>query len=285
MSPDENPEESPPAPAAEELVRFEIRNQVAWITIDNPDKGNALSPEMRDRMAGLINGCNGRFEARAIVITAAGRKLFCPGADISVGREFAPRPDDAPPLAVGESRRMMLEGQLKLMPAILDSELPVIAAVNGTAAGVGAHLALCCDLVVMADNAKLIEVFARRGLVPDGLGAWILPRLVGLQKAKELMFFAEDITAERALSLGLCNRVVPGDQLVEAVTEWAERLASGPTRSLMLTKWLVNRSLDVDRRTLEDNEAWAVELNNGTVDSAEGIASFRERRDPVWRGF
>ncbi len=286
MSDDPTPQQSDiEQPDVEEQVRFEIRNQVAWITIDNPTKGNAISPDMRDRMASLINGCNGRFEARAIVITAVGRKLFCPGADISVGREFAPRPDDAPPLAVGESRRMMLEGQLKLMPAILDSELPVIAAVNGTAAGVGAHLALCCDLVIMADNAKFIEVFARRGLVPDGLGAWILPRLVGLLKAKELMFFAEDISAEEALRIGLCNRVVPGDDLIEAATEWAERLASGPTRSFMLTKWLVNRSLDVDRRTLEDNEAWAVELNNGTVDSAEGLASFRERRDPVWRGF
>ena len=286
MSDDPTPQQSDiEQPDVEEQVRFEIRNQVAWITLDNPTKGNAISPDMRDRMASLINGCNGRFEARAIVITAVGRKLFCPGADISVGREFAPRPDDAPPLAVGESRRMMLEGQLKLMPAILDSELPVIAAVNGTAAGVGAHLALCCDLVIMADNAKFIEVFARRGLVPDGLGAWILPRLVGLQKAKELMFFAEDISAEEALRIGLCNRVVPGDDLIEAATEWAERLASGPTRSFMLTKWLVNRSLDVDRRTLEDNEAWAVELNNGTVDSAEGLASFRERRDPVWRGF
>jgi len=286
MSDDPTPQQSDiEQPDVEEQVRFEIRNQVAWITIDNPTKGNAISPDMRDRMASLVNGCNGRFEARAIVITAVGRKLFCPGADISVGREFAPRPDDAPPLAVGESRRMMLEGQLKLMPAILDSELPVIAAVNGTAAGVGAHLALCCDLVIMADTAKLIEVFARRGLVPDGLGAWILPRLVGLQKAKELMFFAEDISAEEALRIGLCNRVVPGDDLIEAATEWAERLASGPTRSFMLTKWLVNRSLDVDRRTLEDNEAWAVELNNGTVDSAEGLASFRERRDPVWRGF
>ena len=286
MSDDPTPQQSDiEQPDVEEQVRFEIRNQVAWITIDNPTKGNAISPDMRDRMASLVNGCNGRFEARAIVITAVGRKLFCPGADISVGREFAPRPDDAPPLAVGESRRMMLEGQLKLMPAILDSELPVIAAVNGTAAGVGAHLALCCDLVIMADNAKLIAGFARRGLVPAGLGAWILPRLVGLQKAKELMFFAADSRADEAVRVGRCNRGVPGDDLIGAATEWAERLASGPTRSFMLTKWLVNRSLDVDRRTLEDNEAWAVELNNGTLDSAEGLASFRERRDPVWRGF
>ena len=270
---------------AEDLVQFEIRNQVAWITIDNPDTGNALSPAMRDRMAGLLNGLNGRFEARAVVITAAGSKLFCPGADISGEREATPRPDGAPEPIVGESRRMMREGQLKLRPAILDCELPVIAAVNGTAAGVGAHLALCCDLVVMADHAKFIEVFARRGLVPDGLGAWILPRLVGLQKARELMFFAEDIPAAEALRLGLCNRGVPATELPAAATEWAERLASGPTRSLMLTKWLVNRSLDVDRRTLEDNEAWAVELNSRTYDAREGVASFRERRDPIWRGF
>ncbi len=269
----------------EQLVRYEIVNQVAWITIDNPDKGNALSPGMRDRIAGLVKGCNGRFEARAIVITAEGSKLFCPGADISVGREFAPRPDDAPELAVGEARRMMLEGQLALMPAILDCELPVIAAVNGTAAGVGAHLALCCDLVIMAEHAKFIEVFARRGLVPDGLGAWILPRLVGLQKAKELLFFADDVPADEALRIGLCNAVVPGDDLMATATAWAERLATGPTRSFMLTKWMLNRSLDVDRRTLEDNEAWAVELNNSTVDAAEGIASFRERREPHWRGF
>ncbi len=231
----------------EDLVQFEIRNQVAWITINNPDKGNALSSAMRDRMAGLLNGLNGRFEARAVVITATGSKLFCPGADISADQEATPRPDGAPEPIVGESRRMMLEGQLKLMPAILDCELPVIAAVNGTAAGVGAHLALCCDLVVMADHAKLIEVFARRGLVPDGLGAWILPRLVGLQKARELMFFAEDISAAEALQLGLCNRVVPAAELSAAATEWAERLASG--------------------------------------DAQEGVASFRERRDPIWRGF
>ncbi|GEM_PF-10945 len=270
---------------ATDMVRYELRDQVAWITIDNPTKGNALSPVIRDRIAELVSGNNGRFEARAIVITAVGDKFFCSGADISADREHPPRADDAPALIVGESRRMMLEGQLKLMPAILDCELPVIAAVNGTAAGVGAHLALCCDLVIMAEHAKLIEIFARRGLVPDGLGAWILPRLVGLQKTKELMFFAEDISAEEALSLGLCNRVVPASDLIDAASEWAGRLASGPTRSLMLTKWLVNRALDVDRRTLEDNEAWAVELNNRTMDMAEGIASFRERREPVWRGF
>ena len=268
-----------------ERILFEIRNQVAWITIDSPDRGNALTPAMRDRLGSLMRGLNGRFEARAAVITATGDRHFCTGADLGAPRQPAPRPEGAPQPAVGEVRRMMLDGQLTLMPSVLDCEVPVIAAVNGTAAGIGAHLALCCDLVVMADHARFIEIFARRGLVPDGLGAWILPRLVGLQKAKELVFLAEDVPAEEAQRLGLCNRVVPGADLRDAATEWAERLASGPTRSFMLSKWLLNRSLDVDRRTLEDNEAWAVELISGTEDAAEGVASFLERRDPSWRGF
>ena len=268
-----------------EKVQFEIIDQVAWITINNPDKGNAMSPGMRDRMTGLFESLNGQFDARAVVLTATGQKLFCPGADISVGREYAQRPDDAPALAVGEPRRMMLRGQHPLMSSILDCELPVIAAVNGTAAGMGVHLALMCDLVMMADHAKFIEIFARRGLVPDAMGTWILPRLIGPMKTKELMFFADDIPADYALELGLCNKVVPSEELIPSVMEWAVRLATGPTKAHMFTKWLVNRSLDVDRRTITEEESWAVELNNGTMDAQEGVNSFRERRDPNWRGF
>ena len=268
-----------------EKVQFEIVDQVAWITINNPDKGNAMSPGMRDRMTGLFESLNGQFDARAVVLTATGQKLFCPGADISVGREYAQRPDDAPALAVGEPRRMMLRGQHPLMSSILDCELPVIAAVNGTAAGMGVHLALMCDLVMMADHAKFIEVFARRGLVPDAMGTWILPRLIGPMKTKELMFFADDIPADYALELGLCNKVVASEELIPSVMEWAVRLASGLTKAHMFTKWLVNRSLDVDRRTITEEESWAVELNNGTMAAQEGVNSFRERRDPYWRGF
>ena len=268
-----------------EKVQFEIIDQVAWITINNPDKGNAMSPGMRDRMTGLFESLNGQFDARAVVLTATGQKLFCPGADISVGREYSQRPDDAPALAVGEPRRMMLRGQHPLMSSILDCELPVIAAVNGTAAGMGVHLALMCDLVMMADHSKFIEVFARRGLVPDAMGTWILPRLIGPMKTKELMFFADDIPADYALELGLCNKVVPSEELIPSVMEWAVRLATGPTKAHMFTKWLVNRSLDVDRRTITEEESWAVELNNGTMDAQEGVNSFRERRDPNWRGF
>ncbi len=272
-------------PTPEEQITFRVENNVAWITINRPDRGNALAPENRDRIRDLVESMNGNLEIRAAVITAAGEKLFCPGADISMDRETAPRPPEAPEVSLGEPRRMMLRGQHTLMPSILDADVPIIAAVNGTAAGMGAHLALMCDLVIMADHAKFIEVFARRGLVPDALGAWILPRLVGPLKAKELMFFAEDIPAQQALELGLCNKVVPGAELEATAREWAERLAAGPTKSFMLTKWMVNRSLDTDRHTMTQDESWAVELNNTTADMAEGIASFRERREPEFRGW
>ena len=269
----------------EKRVSLEIQDQVAWVTIDNPERGNALTPGMRDRLTDVFGGLNGQFEARAVVVTATGMKNFCTGADLSASRPPASRPEGAPGSAVGEVRRTMLNGQIRLMSAVLDCELPVVAAVNGTAAGVGVHLALSCDLVIMADHARFIEVFARRGLVPDGLGTWLLPRLVGLQKAKELAFFAEDIPAAEALRIGLCSRVVDADSLESAAAEWAGKLASGPTRSLMLTKALLNRSLDIDRNTLAELEAWAVEANNSTVDAAEGVSAFLERRDPVWHGF
>ena len=269
----------------EEQLTYRVEAGVAWITIDRPEAGNAMSSGVRDRLLELIEGLNGSFEARAAVITATGDKMFCPGADLRGGRPAADRPAGVPDRVLGEARRTMLNGQLRLLPAILDCEVPIIAAVNGTAAGAGAHLAFCCDLVIAAEGAKFIEVFARRGLIPDALGTWILPRLVGLQKAKELAFFADDIPAPRALELGLVNEVVPGDRLGATAREWAERLASGPTKAHMITKWLMNRSLDVDRRTIIEDEAWAVELMAHTEDAAEGVASFVERREPEWKGY
>src|SRR5262245_910180 len=123
----------------EDDLLYRVENNVAWLTINRPQSGNAMTPEVRDRMRDLINELNTSYEARAIVITAAGEKMFCPGADISTDRVIA-KPAHAPERVVGQNRRMMLNGQLLLMPAIINSELPVIAAVNGTAAGVGAHL-------------------------------------------------------------------------------------------------------------------------------------------------
>ena len=269
----------------EKSIKFQVENNVAWITIDNQKKGNGLTPDMRDHLIDLFESFNGQFEVRSAVITGAGEKFFCTGADLSASRQNNDRSEGTPSSITGEIRRMMLDGSIKLMNSVLDCEIPVIASVNGTAAGIGAHLAFCSDLVVTADTARFIEIFARRGLVPDGLGAWILPRLIGIQKTKELMFFADDVSAEEALRLGLCNRSVPASELETISREWAECLASGPSRSYMFTKWMLNKSLDVDRITLAEYEAWAVEVNASTHDSKEGVVAFQEKRNPEWKGY
>ena len=268
----------------EEQIRLEYRGKVAWVTIDRPQVGNALSPPCRDRIRDVFKAFNTNHRARAVVLTATGDKLFCAGADLSHSSR-TDRATDTPEQVVGDPRRMMLDGQYTLFPAILDCDVPVIAAVNGTAAGMGAHLALACDLVVCSERAKFVEVFARRGLVPDALGPWLLPRIIGVRRTMELMLFAEDLHADKALDWGLVNKVVGHDELESAASDWAERLAAGPTRSFASTKWLVNQSLDSDRATMAQNEALAVELNSYTADSAEGVASFRERREPEWKGY
>ena len=148
-----------------------------------------------------------------MVLTATGDG-FCTGADLRAGRRPAPpRPEGAPDRIMGDASRMIRRGAQRLISAVLDCEKPVVGAVNGTAAGIGAHLAFACDLVVAAEGARFIEVFVRRGISPDGGGAYLLPRLIGLQKAKELIFFGDDLHAADAAALGLVNRVVPRDQL------------------------------------------------------------------------
>ena len=197
----------------------------------------------------------------------------------------APKPEGAPERAVGDAARMIRTGIQRLIGAMLDCEKPIIAAVNGTAAGGGSVMVLASDLVLAAENARLIQVFVRRGLIPDGGGTYLLPRLVGLQKAKELVFFGDDLAAADAERIGLVNKVVPPDQLEATAREWATRLARGPTRTIGYAKRLLNRSLDVDRATLFEEEALSVEMVTGTEDSNEGMTSFRERRPTEFKGW
>jgi 2-(1,2-epoxy-1,2-dihydrophenyl)acetyl-CoA isomerase len=258
------------------LVLHATDNHVSWITLNRPETLNAITPDQRERLIQHLSHASSDPDVRAVVITATGRG-FCAGADLRGGPPAGER-------AAGDVARTIRLGAQRLIGAVLDCEKPVIAAVNGTAAGLGAHLALACDLVLAADSAKFIEVFVRRGLVPDGGGAYLLPRLVGPQRAKELMFFGDALTAAGAARLGLVNRVVPPDDLEKTARDWAERLATGPTRALALTKQLVNASLDTDRSTAFAAEAAAQEINMTTTDATEGVTSFVERRTPHYRG-
>ncbi|MFI6059045.1 enoyl-CoA hydratase/isomerase family protein [Streptomyces sp. NPDC051286] len=265
-----------PADPLDSLILHATDNGVSWITLNRPEAMNAVTWDQRERVIALLGEASADPTVRAVVLTATGRG-FCAGADL----RGAPSTGDRVP---GDVARTIRLGAQRLIAAVLDCEKPVIAAVNGTAAGIGAHLAFACDLVLAAESAKFIEVFVRRGLVPDGGGAYLLTRLIGPQRAKELMFFGDSLPAADAERLGLVNRVVPDEDLTALARAWAQRLADGPTRAIALTKQLVNASLDSDRATAFAAEAMAQEINMTTQDANEGVASFVERRAPKYRG-
>ncbi len=261
----------------EATVLHALAGGVSRITLNRPEAMNAVTWAQRDRIIDLLAEASADPAVRAVVLTATGRG-FCAGADLRATP--APARERAP----GDVARTIRLGAQRLIAAVLDCEKPVIAAVNGTAAGIGAHLAFACDLVLAADTATFVEVFVRRGLVPDGGGAYLLPRLVGPQRAKELMFFGDALPAADAERLGLVNRTVPAGELAALTEEWAGRLAQGPTRAVALAKQLVNASLDGDRATAFAAEAAAQEINMTTRDADEGVASFVERRPAAYRG-
>lgn len=271
--------------ANEDLLQ-RVENGVLWLTINRADKGNAIPWFLRDQLIDAFRNAHWDLGVRAVVLTAAGDRHFCTGADLSVPQPpRGEKPADAPDRPVGGAINMMRAGFQQLMQAMQDCEKPVIVALNGTAAGGGAMLALAADLVIASDTAKLIMVFVRRGLVPDGGVAYLLPRLVGLHKAKELVFFGDDLSAADAERIGIVNKVVPAAALQATAKEWAERLASGPTKAIGWSKKLLHDASELSRRDLLEEEAMLVELNAMTQDSQEGVASFRERRPPEWRGW
>ena len=259
---------------------------VATVTIDRVEAGNSLTAEMRDGLADTFEELSATLGVRAIVLTGAGDRHFCTGAGLGGAQKpQPPRPDDAPDRALGDVQRMIRRGWQRLIASILDCEKPVVAAVNGTAAGGGANLVLACDLVVMADSAKLIEVFVRRGIIPDAGGAYLLPRIVGLPRAKEIFFLGNDVSAAACDRYGIANRVVPAADLAATADELAARLAAGPSKAIQMTKWLVNRSFESSRQTAFEEEGYAQELVAATADRADGIAAFAERRNPSFRGW
>jgi 2-(1,2-epoxy-1,2-dihydrophenyl)acetyl-CoA isomerase len=258
-------------PGSSDGLLIEQRGAVGWITLDRADVRNAITHGQRVALVATLSDWSADPAVRAVVITGSGGS-FCAGADLRSSEGLPVRPEGAPERIGGDLVRRQKRSAQSLIAGILDCEKPVIAALNGVAAGMGVHVALACDLVVAARGARLMEVFVPRGLVPDAGGAYLLTRLLGLQKVKEILL------------LGV-NRVVREDELEETVGALAERLASGPTRTLALTKWLINRAVDADRSTYFDDEAMAVEMNMHSRDAKEGLAAFVERRDVHYLGW
>ncbi|HEX3825219.1 MAG TPA: enoyl-CoA hydratase-related protein [Mycobacteriales bacterium] len=258
---------------------------VLTLTMNRPDVQNALDWRTREALVAALEAASADLAVRAIVMTGGGDRAFCTGADLRVPLPAPAKPEGAPSRAQGDVARGIATGWQRLVAAVLDCEKPVVAAVNGTAAGAGMHLALACDLVVMSEAAKLVPVFVRRGIAPDAGGAYLLTRLVGAMRAKQIYLFGDDITADVAASWGLVTRLAPPAETLNVAVDLAQRLAAGPTRTQSITKRLVNRAIDLDRDAAFSDEAWAQELVMTTEDANEGVRAFIERRDPTFRGW
>jgi enoyl-CoA hydratase/carnithine racemase len=243
---------------------------VVTVTLDRPAKKNAVNDVMWRELLATFTEVADSSDDRVLVITGAGG-AFCSGADLSAG---------------GSDRH-----QLDVMRGIGDVALrlhrlakPTIAKINGVAAGAGLNLALGCDLTVASDEARFSEIFAKRGLSIDFGGSWLLPRLIGLHRAKELAFFADVITAQEAERLGLVNRVVPAAELDKLVDEWAARLAAGPPITLAMTKRLLNRAFEQSFEQALEDESRTQTVNFFTQDTMEALSAFVQKREPKFEG-
>lgn len=265
--------------ATEAMVLHEVRDGIARITLNRPEAANALAPEQRDRLIELFQADSQDPAVRVVILRSTGRH-FCSGADL--GRISKMRADGADHVGAGTDR--ILTGALRLIAAILDCRKPVVCAVQGVAGGLGLHVALACDLIVASSTARFFEPLTLRGLVVDGAGAYLLPRRIGMQRAKELAFLGGQLPAADALAYGLVNRVVPDDELETAAEALAGQLARAATSAIALTKRLLNESLDAGREQAFLLEAMSVEMQGKAHDATEGVTAFVERRDPQFNG-
>lgn len=252
---------------------------VRWLVLDRPDVGNSVTRAMQRDIIDNLNRASADSKTRAVVFTASGDKHFCTGPNLR-DPEMRPSQDRV----AGDAARILRSGSQAVVSALLDCEKPVICGLNGVAAGVGASMVLACDLIVAAESARLIELFVRRGLAPDGGAAYLLARKVPFNVAKELLLFGEELSAPDAHRIGLVNKVVRDDDLTAELTAWARRLAQGATRGIAAAKVMLNQALDVDRASAFNAEALLVDQVAGTADVAEGIAAFMEKREPKFFG-
>jgi 2-(1,2-epoxy-1,2-dihydrophenyl)acetyl-CoA isomerase len=256
-----------------ETIEVTRAGGICTITLNRPDKKNAINSVMWDELLSTFREIAASDEDRCVVITGAGG-AFCSGADLSGGGGSTG----------GRHQWFNMRHVGDVALALQRIPQPVIAKVGGVSVGAGCNLALACDLIVASDEARFSEIFARRGLSVDFGGTWLLPRLIGLHKAKELALFADIISAKEAEALGLVNRVVPAGELDAFVDDWAGKLAAGPPIALAQTKRMLNNAFEVTMEQALEDEGWAQTVNFNTADTAEAIQAFLAKREPRFTG-
>lgn len=259
----------------EQQVTVEQRGAVAWIKFSRPERRNAIGTQTRQQLAAALKQVEKDEAVRCVVLTGEGT-AFCSGADL---RDF---PTDVN--VVEHVGHILRDDYMPMILRMRAMPKPIIAAVNGVAAGIGVSFAMAADLRIAVEDASFVEAFVNIGLAPDGGATWFLPRLVGTGKALEMCMTGLPLAARDAERLGLVNQVVAADELISVTTSWAERLAAGAPRAIAAAKRAVNRSLDSSLEEAMEYESYLQESMAGTSDFAEGVAAFVEKRPPRFTG-
>ncbi len=255
-------------------ILLNIKDGIAFVTLNRPDVFNSFNREMALSLQDSLDNCASDVEIRAIVITGAG-KAFCAGQDL----KEVTTPDLMPGF-----RKILEEHYNPIIERIRSIEKPVLAAVNGVAAGAGANIALACDIVVASETASFIQAFSKIGLIPDSAGTFFLPRLIGFQKASALMMLGDKVSAQDAYNMGMIYKFYPVALFEEEVQKLASTLSQMPTHALALTKKLLNRSMI---NNLQEQLALESDMQidaSSSYDYQEGVNAFIEKRTPEFKG-
>lgn len=252
---------------------FSIENGICQITLNRPDVFNSFNEEMSAEFIDAIKKATKDETVRVVVVTGSG-KAFCSGQDLKDIQ--------------GKDTRSLADSVVRrynpMIMGLRDMPKPIICKLNGVAAGAGASLALACDMIVAAESASLIEVFANVGLVPDSGSSFFLPRLVGYNKAFELISLASKVSAAEAQTLGIVNKVVAAEELDNAVNELAARFATGPTKTYGMIKKMLNKAYTANLPEMLQYEAYSQEIAGRSEDYKEGVKAFIEKRKPTFKG-
>lgn len=255
---------------AYENILYDVSDRIATITLNRPDAMNATTDGLYQELQALLGEIAADPGVGCVILTGAG-KGFCAGADLKARR------DDMTPIQLRARHRWILKDILEPLYRL---EKPVIAAVNGAAAGAGFNIALACDFIIASENASFIQAFAKVGLVPDLGGMYLLGRVIGINKAKELCFTARKVLADEAKALGIVNHVVPHDQLLAEARAIAAKIVAGSPTALAMTKTLLNKASNSTLDQMLEYESYAQTVAYLTPEYKEGVAAFREKRAP-----
>jgi 2-(1,2-epoxy-1,2-dihydrophenyl)acetyl-CoA isomerase len=258
-------------------LQYEIQDRVATLTLNRPERLNALGDTLREDLYDAIQKSQADDDVGVLVITGAGRG-FCSGGDVKSMNE---RNQSGQTSAVAEKMAPVRD---RVVLAMRDCPKPIIAAINGAAAGAGMNLALACDMRIASTAAKFSQAFVKRGIAPDWGGSWFLPRVVGTAKACELIFTGDSIDANEAFRLGIVNYVVAPEELMTETYKLAKKIAAGPPVAIALSKRAIHHNEEVDLRAGLEFETFIQGVARETEDSKEGVRAFMEKRAPVFRG-